>query len=157
MSSSQLHTGLLVAGKLTQIPLKDVSVNATINCYLVGLDSRLKYSNDGADPLEVVFRFPVEESFAVVGLEAIIAGRRIKADLREKEEAQQAYDDALASGFTAALGEEKVAIFLAFLSEICLRNLRPSCILSLWVNYRSMRKEVYVLRSPRCSNHVTRP
>jgi len=54
-----------------------------------------------------VFRFPIEESFAIVALEAIIAGRRIKADLREKEEARQAYDDALASGFTAALGEEK--------------------------------------------------
>ena len=121
MSSSQFHTGLLVAGKLTQIPLKDVSVNATINCYLVGLDSRLKYSNDGTEPLEVVFRFPVEESFAVVGLEAIIAGRRIKADLREKEEAQQEYDDALASGFTAALGEEKSGDIFS----ISLGNLPP--------------------------------
>jgi len=43
-----------------------------------------------------------------VGLEAIIAGRRIKADLREKEEARQAYyNDALSCGFTAVLGEEK--------------------------------------------------
>ena len=105
--STRFPAGLLVAGKLTHVPLKGVSVNATINGYLAGLDSTLKYSSDGADPLEVVFRFPIEESFAIVGLEAIIAGRRIKVDLREKEEARQAYDDALASGFTAALGEEK--------------------------------------------------
>ena len=105
--SSQFPAGLLVAGKLFHILLKNVSVNATINGFLTGLDSMLRYSNDGADPLEVVFRFPIEESFAVVGLEAITAGRRIKAGLREKEEARQAYDDALASGFTAALGEEK--------------------------------------------------
>lgn len=119
--SAQLPAGLLVAGKLTHVPLKDVSVNATINGYLAGLDSTLKYSNDGADPLEVVFRFPIEESFAIVGLEAIIAGRRIKADLREKEEARQAYDDALASGFAAALGEEKSCDIFS----ISLGNLPP--------------------------------
>ena len=91
--------GLLVAGKLFHIPLKNVSVSAIINGYLTGLDSTLKYSNDGADPLEIVFRFPIEESFAIVGLEAFTAGRRIKADLREKEEARQAYDDSLASAW----------------------------------------------------------
>jgi len=119
--TSQFPAGLLVAGKLTHVPLKDVSVSATINGYLTGLNSTLKYSNDGADPLEVVFRFPIEESFAIVGLEAIIAGRRIKADLREKEEARQAYDDALASGFTAALGEEKSGDIFS----ISLGNLPP--------------------------------
>jgi len=51
--TSQLPAGLLVAGKLTHVPLKDVSVSATINGYLTGLNSTLKYSNDGADPLEV--------------------------------------------------------------------------------------------------------
>jgi len=98
-------------------PIENVSVNATINGYLTGLDSTLKYSNDGADPLEVVFRFPIEESFAIVGLEAIIAGRRITADLREKDEARQAYDDALASGFTEALARRgKVRRYLQHFS-----------------------------------------
>ena len=46
--SSRIPAGLVVAGKLTHVPLKDVSVNATINGYLAGLDSTLKYSNDGA-------------------------------------------------------------------------------------------------------------
>ena len=101
-----IPTGLLVKGKETSIPLKDSSVKATIHGYLVGIDATLKYSNESSDPLEVVFRFPVEESFAVVGLEAVIAGRRIKASIREKEEARQMYDDAIASGFSAALAEE---------------------------------------------------
>ena len=113
--------GLLVAGKLTQVPLKDVSVTARASGYLLGLDSTLKYSNESADPLEVVFRFPIEESFAVVGLEAVIAGRRIKAEIREKEEARQMYDDALASGFTAALAEEKSGDIFS----ISLGNLPP--------------------------------
>ena len=43
---------------------------------------------------------------AVVGLQAVIDGRRIRAQLKEKEEAKATYDDAIASGMTAALGEE---------------------------------------------------
>ena len=39
-------------------------------------------------------------------LQAVIAGRRIKAEVKEKEEAQQTYDDAIASGFSAALAVE---------------------------------------------------
>ena len=54
----------------TPLPnLQDVSVKATVSGYLVGLDSILKYHNEGDNPVEVLFRFPLEESFAVVGLE----------------------------------------------------------------------------------------
>ena len=43
----------------------------------------------------------------MVGLTATIDGRKIKADIREKEEARATYDDAIASGQSAALAEEK--------------------------------------------------
>ena len=113
--------GLFVVGKDTQVPLKDVSVDAHINGFLVGLTSVLKYSNVGADPIEVVFRFPLEESFAVVALEAVIDGRKVKAIVREKEEARQMYNDAIASGHSAALAEEKTADIFS----ISLGNLPP--------------------------------
>ncbi|KAL5473286.1 hypothetical protein EMCRGX_G027753 [Ephydatia muelleri] len=115
------EAGLFVVGKNTPLPLKDVSVKAHINGFLVGLDSTLKYSNAGADPIEVVFRFPLEESFAVVGLEAVIDGRKVKAVIREKEEARQMYDDAIASGHLAALAEEKKGDIFS----ISLGNLPP--------------------------------
>jgi len=99
--------GLLMTGKHTALPLKEVSVQAQVKGYVLGLLSTLKYSNDSSDPVEVLFRFPVEQSQAVVGLTAVIDGRTIKAKLREKEEARAAYDDAIASGQSAALGEEK--------------------------------------------------
>eukprot|EP00731_Ephydatia_muelleri_P029236 Em0020g880a len=115
------EAGLFVVGKNTPLPLKDVSVKAHITGFLVGLDSTLKYSNTGADPIEVVFRFPLEESFAVVGLEAVIDGRKVKAVIREKEEARQMYDDAIASGHSAALAEEKKGDIFS----ISLGNLPP--------------------------------
>ena len=82
-------------------------MDAEIQGYVLGLKSTLKYVNDSTDPVEVMFRFPLEQSHAVVGLTAIIDGRRIKAQIKEKEEARAAYDDAIASGQSAALGEEK--------------------------------------------------
>ena len=89
--------------------------------YLVGIQSTLQYSNDSDKPLEVLFKFPVEESFAVVGLEAVVGGKKIKAQIREKEEAKHAYDDAKAKGFTAALAEEKTGDIFS----ISLGNLPP--------------------------------
>ena len=99
--------GLQVAGKNLPVPLKSCSVSASVNGYVVGLDSTLKYVNEDSSPLEVLFRFPVDQSYAVVGLEAVIAGKKIRAQLKEKEEAKQEYDDAIASGLTAAFAEEK--------------------------------------------------
>ena len=121
MSTLQQDFGLLIAGKNTKVPLREVTVKAQLRGYLVGLNSTLKYSNDSSDPVEVVFRFPVEESYAVVGLEARIGGKRIKAEIREKEEAKQMYDDAMASGLTAALAEEKSGDIFS----ISLGNLPP--------------------------------
>lgn len=115
------EAGLLVVGKKISVPLKDASVRAHISGYLVGLESTLKYTNEGGDPIEVVFRFPLEESFAVVGLEAVLGGRKIKAEIREKEEARQMYDDAIASGSSAALAEEKTGDIFS----VSLGNLPP--------------------------------
>ena len=72
--------------KKTVLPLKNVSVHTKVKGYLVGISST--YSNDTSNPLEVSFRFPLEESFAVVGLEAIIDGRKIKGEVEEKEKAK---------------------------------------------------------------------
>lgn len=112
--------GLLVKGA-TPIPLKDVAVRAEIQGYVLGLNSTLKYTNDSSDPVEVTFRFPLEDSHAVVGLTAVMGGRNIKAEIREKEEALAAYDDAIASGQSAALGEEKAGDIFS----ISLGNLAP--------------------------------
>ncbi len=94
-------------GKGIPLPLRDVSVEGEVKGYVMGLCSTLKYVNDSPDPVEVLFRFPLEQSHAVVGFTALIDGRKIKAQLHEKEEARAAYDDAIASGRSAALGEER--------------------------------------------------
>ena len=113
--------GLLIKDQTASLPLKDVSVSSFVQGYLLGVQSVLKYENDGPDPVEVLFRTPVDDSHAVVGLEAVIDGRRIRAEIKGKEEARAEYDDAMASGRTAAYGEEmKGDIF-----SLALGNLPP--------------------------------
>ena len=106
MAVSQVF-GLVSKWKDASLPLKSVSVEARVRGFVLGLSSTLTYSNDSSDPVEVLFRFPLEKSHTVVGLTALIDGRKIKADVREKEEARAQYDDAIASGLSAALAEEK--------------------------------------------------
>ena len=118
---SEERFGLIVANKKTPLLLRDVSVRADIQGYVLGLKSTLTYINDSSEPVEVLFRFPLEDSHAVVGLTAVIDGRKIKAEIREKEEARAAYDDAIASGQSAALGEEKSGDVFS----IALGNLPP--------------------------------
>lgn len=113
--------GLIIKLDQKPVPLKDVSVEAEINGYVLGLTSVLKYTNESSNPIEVLFRFPLEDSSAVVGLTAVIDGRKIKADIQGKEDARAAYDDALASGQSAALGEEKSGDIFS----ISLGNLPP--------------------------------
>lgn len=106
--ASELEAGFgLVTGN-SALPLRDVSVEAEIRGYVLGLQSTLKYQNSSTtDPVEVQFRFPLEQSHAVVGLTAVIDGRKIVAEVKEKEEARSQYDDAIASGQTAAFAQEK--------------------------------------------------
>ena len=98
--------GLVSTDKIV-LPLKNVVVQVKVKGYLVGISSTLSYSNDTSNPLEVSFRFPLEESFAVVGLEAIIDGRKIKGEVQEKQKAKDMYEGAIASGLSAAYAEEK--------------------------------------------------
>lgn len=105
--AEEVEFGLVTSKGRKPLPLKDVVVEAEIRGYVLGLKSVLRYENASSNPLEVLFRFPLEQSHAVVGLTALIDGRKIKAELKEKEEARMQYEDAIASGQTAALGEEK--------------------------------------------------
>ena len=89
------------------LPLRSLTLEGDVRGYVVGLQAKMIYENNQNDPIEVLFRMPLEASQAVVGLSAVVDGRRIRAEMKEKEEAKTVYDDAIASGFTAAMGIER--------------------------------------------------
>jgi len=85
------------------IPLLGVAVRAEIAGPFTRVVARQRYRNQGAKPIEAVYVFPAPEKAAVTGLVIETGGRRIVGTVKEKEEAFELYDEALAAGHGAVL------------------------------------------------------
>ncbi|CAF1268248.1 unnamed protein product [Rotaria sordida] len=88
------------------VPLKQVSVDATIKSFAADVTIKQVFRNDETIPIETVYCFPIEEQAAVYGFVAHIDDREIIAQLKEKTEAQKEYTDALRQGHGAYLLEQ---------------------------------------------------
>ncbi|OBA70033.1 hypothetical protein A5641_13790 [Mycobacterium sp. 1554424.7] len=88
------------------LPLERIDVRAEIT----GLTSRVELAQDFVNsfdvPLEASYVFPLPDRGAVTGMRMTADGRVVDAELREREAARQAYDDAIASGRRASIAEE---------------------------------------------------
>uniref|UniRef100_A0A8P4K2P7 von Willebrand factor A domain-containing protein 5A n=1 Tax=Dicentrarchus labrax TaxID=13489 RepID=A0A8P4K2P7_DICLA len=97
--------GLLTAQK-EPVPLKSVEVELEVRDHVATVVSTLNYENKEDKPLEAVFVFPLPGDAAVCHFSATIGQRQIVAEVKEKQEAREEYDDALSSGQQAFLLEE---------------------------------------------------
>ncbi|CAF4414210.1 unnamed protein product, partial [Rotaria magnacalcarata] len=88
------------------VSLKHVTVEATIRSFAADVIIKQVFRNDEATPIEAVYCFPIEEQAAVYAFVAHIDDREITANLKEKQEAQQEYSDALRQGQGAYLLEQ---------------------------------------------------
>ncbi len=89
------------------LPLRSVSVNAKI----VGLAAEVRieqsFENTFAEPLEATYIFPLPDRAAANHLLMQVAGREIVGILKERSEAREEYDRAIAAGHRAAIAEEE--------------------------------------------------
>uniref|UniRef100_A0A8P4GGA4 von Willebrand factor A domain-containing protein 5A n=1 Tax=Dicentrarchus labrax TaxID=13489 RepID=A0A8P4GGA4_DICLA len=97
--------GLLTANK-EPVPLKSVGVELEVRDHVATVVSTLNYENKEDKPLEAVFVFPLPGDAAVCHFSATIGQTQIVAEVKEKQEAREEYDDALSSGQQAFLLEE---------------------------------------------------
>ncbi|CAF3342044.1 unnamed protein product [Rotaria sp. Silwood2] len=88
------------------VPLKQVSVDATIKSFAADVTIQQIFRNDETIPIEAVYCFPIEEQAAIYAFVARIDDREIIAQLKEKNEAQKEYSDALRQGCGAYLLEQ---------------------------------------------------
>ena len=84
--------------------LKKVIVLAQIVDFIAKVDVQLSFFNDNDFPIEGEFRFYQPES-TLCGFQSEIKGVVKVAQIKEKEEARDVYDDAIASGKNAVLVE----------------------------------------------------
>ncbi|CAF1234364.1 unnamed protein product [Rotaria sp. Silwood1] len=88
------------------VPLKRVNVEATIRSFAADVTITQVFRNDEKQSIEAVYCFPIEEQAAIYSFIARIDDREIVAQLKEKKEAQQEYNNALQQGHGAYLLEQ---------------------------------------------------
>lgn len=118
--SSLGHAGLFATdGTVAPVPLIGVSIEAEI----AGLCARVavahRYANREAVPIEATYLFPLEEGAAVGGFEVVVDGTLVIGEVRERDAAFDAYDDAMAHGHGAfLLDEERPDVFQASIGNL---------------------------------------
>uniref|UniRef100_K1Q7V6 von Willebrand factor A domain-containing protein 5A n=1 Tax=Magallana gigas TaxID=29159 RepID=K1Q7V6_MAGGI len=83
-----------------------IDVQVSINGLIASVKSELHYVSDKDENTETVFVFPLDSDAAVYEFEAEIDGKTIVAEVQEKSQAKETYQDAVASGYTAVYMSE---------------------------------------------------
>lgn len=89
------------------LPLKSTNVQVNISGVIADASIRQRYVNTGEKTLEATYVFPLSTKAAVYYLKMYIGDRIITAVVKEKEQAQQEYEEAIENGQTATLLEQQ--------------------------------------------------
>jgi Ca-activated chloride channel family protein len=89
------------------LPLKSTDVEVHIAGVIADVTVTQTYKNEGSRPIEAQYVFPGSSQAAVHAMTVQLAGRKIHAQIREKQAAQQEYSAAKREGKTAALLEQQ--------------------------------------------------
>lgn len=88
------------------LPLDSVDVHASITGLAAGIEVVQGFRNPFDVPLEATYIFPLPDRAAVTALRMEAADRVIEGTLKERGQARQDYDAAIAEGRRAAIAEE---------------------------------------------------
>ncbi|SNS77147.1 VIT domain-containing protein [Actinomadura mexicana] len=88
------------------LPLDSVDVQASITGLAAGIEIVQGFRNPFDVPLEATYIFPLPDRAAVTALRMEAADRVIEGKLKERGQARQDYDAAIAAGQRAAIAEE---------------------------------------------------
>ncbi|XP_023046089.2 protein mono-ADP-ribosyltransferase PARP4 isoform X1 [Piliocolobus tephrosceles] len=117
------------------VPLEDVNIKGRIIDTVAQVIVFQTYTNKSHVPIEAKYIFPLDDKAAVCGFEAFINGKHIVGEIKEKEEAQREYREAVTQGhgaylmsqdapdvFTVSVGnlppKAKVLIKITYITEL---------------------------------------
>src|SRR5262245_33594129 len=124
MNDPALHpTSCLVSREGHPVPLRGVSIEGHVFGAHARVVIRQRYVNEEEKPVEAIYTFPVPSEAVLVGFAMEAAGRRIEAEVKEREEAFRAYDEAVSAGHGAALlDQERRDVFTASVGNLLPRE-----------------------------------
>jgi Ca-activated chloride channel family protein len=101
------------------VPLKHTDVHASIAGSIASVEVTQQFFNPFSGKIEAVYVFPLPENAAVNDFIMTVGDRRIRGIIREREQAQQIYQEARAQGYVASiLTEERPNIFTQKVANI---------------------------------------
>ena len=119
MAQTLTATSGLLNAEGAPVPLLGVSARAEIRDYACRLVLSQRFRNDEAQPIEAVYKFPLDEGTALCGFEVEIDGRIVRGHVKEREKAFEEYDEALMEGHGAyLLDEERADVFTASVGNL---------------------------------------
>jgi len=150
-----LQCGLvhLIHDLLVPVPLKNVHLDVKVVDFISEVTITQEYLNHEANPIEVLYSYPVEESAAIIGFEAVVDGREIEAEVKKREEAKADYNRAMIERNTAILLEETAPdIFSMKLGQLkpgAGAKVKLTYIMELQVEDKSIRLTIPTTIAPR--------
>lgn len=109
----------MLATPAGDVALRHVDVRAEVTGDIANVEVAQWFENSFEAPIEAIYVFPLPEDAAVREMEMHIGDRVVRADLREREAAREAYDAARALGqATSLLEQERPNIFTMNVANI---------------------------------------
>jgi Ca-activated chloride channel family protein len=109
----------LVSPEGHPVPLMGVAISGEVFGAQARILVRQRYRNREAHPIEAIYTFPLPSDAVLVDFAMECDGRRLEGEVKEREEAFQAYDDAVSKGHGAALlDQERRNVFTASVGNL---------------------------------------
>ena len=90
-----------------RFPLKETSVTTNINGVIAETYVTQVYANEGKNPINASYVFPASSNVTVHGMTMEIGNQRVTAQIKEKEEAKQEFEQAKSEGKSASLLQQQ--------------------------------------------------
>jgi len=113
------------------VPLEHTAVEAAVVGPVADVAVLQRFRSGHGDPVDALYLFPLPADAAVRAFELVVGGRRVRGELREREEARRLFGRAAAAGADAALlGQERPNLF-----ALEVANLQPGEVVEVRLRY----------------------
>lgn len=116
---------------LDQLPLEHTTARFRVSGVVASVELHQSYRNAGSRPIEAIYVFPMSTRAAVHGMRMRIGDRIIRAEIRERKDARDAYDAAKDQGQAASLLEAQRPNVL----QMSVANILPGDRVEVFVDY----------------------
>lgn len=118
-SSGELVAHRADGTPLGACPLKHTDVAADVSGFVARVVVTQTFANPFPDPVEAVYTFPLSDRAAVDDMTMRTGARVVRAEIRRREDARRAYEDARAAGKLASLlDQERPNVFTQSLANL---------------------------------------